>query len=89
VEFFDAAAVRAATPWPALMEAIADALAESRASAPERHVHPLPGPAGSESSLVMMPAWRAGDVIGVKVVTYFPTNEVMPIYDAPLLYHEP
>jgi len=74
VEFFDAAAVRAATPWPALMEAIADALAESRASAPERHVHPLPGPAGSESSLVMMPAWRAGDVIGVKVVTYFPTN---------------
>lgn len=74
VEIFDAAAVRAATPWPALMGAIADALADPRASAPERHVHPLPLPGGSEGSLLVMPAWRADDVIGVKAVTYFPTN---------------
>ncbi|MCY4632022.1 MAG: ornithine cyclodeaminase family protein [bacterium] len=74
VEIFDAAAIRAATPWPALMEAIAGLLADSRASAPERQIHPLPLPGGSEGSLLVMPAWRAGDVIGVKAVTYFPTN---------------
>lgn len=74
VEIYDAAAIRLATPWPALMEAIAETLADLEASAPERHVHPLPLPGGSEGSLLVMPAWRSGDVIGVKAVTYFPTN---------------
>ena len=74
MEVWDAEAVRAATPWPALMEAIAGTLADPEAAAPERHVHPLPLPGGSEGSLLVMPAWRAGDVIGVKAVTYFPTN---------------
>ena len=74
METFDAAAVRAATPWPALMEAIAAALADPTAAAPARHVHPLALPGGAEGSLLVMPAWRAGDAIGVKAVTYFPTN---------------
>ena len=74
VESFDAAAIRTATPWSALAAAIAEALADPEASAPERHVHPLPLAGGSEGSLLVMPAWRAHDVIGVKAVTYFPTN---------------
>ena len=74
METIDAAAIRLATPWPALMEAIAETLADPEAAAPERHVHPLPLAGGSEGSLLVMPAWRAGDVIGVKAVTYFPTN---------------
>ena len=74
MEIFDAAAIRLATPWPALMEAIAEALADPEASAPERHVHPLPLPGASGGSLLVMPAWRSGDVVGVKAVTYFPTN---------------
>ena len=74
VETFDAQAIRLATPWPALTEAIAEALADPEVSAPERHVHPLPLPGGSEGSLLLMPAWRADDVIGVKAVTYLPTN---------------
>ena len=74
VEICDAAAIRAATPWPALMEAIAEALADPRAFAPERHVHPLPLPGGSEGSLLVMPAWRVGGAVGVKAVTYVPTN---------------
>lgn len=76
MEMLDAAAIRAATPWTALMEAIAETLADPGASAPERHVHPLPLPGGSQGSLLVMPAWRAGDVVGVKTVTYFPTNSV-------------
>ena len=74
VEPFDATAIREATPWPALMEAIAETLADPEASAPERQVHPLPLPGGVDGSLLVMPAWRSGDVIGVKAVTYFPPN---------------
>ena len=74
MDTFDAAAIREATPWPALLEAIAAALADPDAAAPERQVHPLTLPGGAEGSLLVMPAWRSGDVIGVKAVTYFPTN---------------
>lgn len=74
MEVFDAAVIRAATPWPALMEAIARMLDEQGVAAPERHVHPLSLPGGEEGSLLVMPAWKSGDAIGVKVVTYFPTN---------------
>ena len=74
MDTFDAAAIREATPWPALVEAIAAALADPDAAAPERQVHPLTLPGGAEGSLLVMPAWWSGDVIGVKAVTYFPTN---------------
>ena len=74
MESFDAAAIRTATPWSALTAAVAEALADPEVSSPERHVHPLPLAGGSEGSLLVMPAWRAHDVIGVKAVTYFPTN---------------
>ena len=74
MDTFDATAIREATPWPALVEAIAAALADPDAAAPERQVHPLTLPGGAEGSLLVMPAWRSGDVIGVKAVTYFPTN---------------
>ncbi len=74
MEIFDAAAVREATPWPELMEAVAEVLRDPDASAPVRHVHPLALPGGVDGSLLVMPAWRSGDVIGVKAVTYFPTN---------------
>ena len=74
MDTFDAAAIREATPWLALVEAIAAALADPDAAAPERQVHPLTLPGGAEGSLLVMPAWRSGDVIGVKAVTYFPTN---------------
>ena len=70
----DAAAVRAATPWPELIAAIAAALAEDAVTAPERHVHPVGLPDGGTGSLLLMPAGEEGEVIGVKAVTYFPSN---------------
>ena len=70
----DAAAVRAATPWPELIAAVADVLAADGVSAPERHVHPVGLPDGGAGSLLLMPAWEDGEVIGVKTVTYFPSN---------------
>lgn len=46
---------------------------------PVRHHHSLPDPAnaefgGGEATLLLMPAWRAGAVIGIKLVTIFPSN---------------
>ena len=82
METFDAAAIRDATPWPALIEAIAATLADPAAVAPERHVHPLALPGGAVGSVLVMPAWRQGDVIGVKAVTYFPTNAGTPTVNA-------
>ena len=70
----DAAAVRAATPWPELISAIAEALTGDAVTAPERHVHPVGLPDGGTGSLLMMPAWVDGELIGVKTVTYFPSN---------------
>ena len=74
IRTLDAAAVRAATPWPELIAAIAAALAEDRVAAPGRHVHPIGLPDGGTGSLLLMPAWVDGEVIGVKTVTYVPSN---------------
>ncbi len=70
----DATAVRAATPWPELIAAIAEILAEDHLTSPERHVHPVGLPDGGEGALLLMPAWIDRELIGVKTVTYFPSN---------------
>lgn len=74
VRTLDAYAVRAATPWPELIAAIAAALTEDAVAAPGRHVHPVGLTGGGTGSLLLMPAWTAGELIGVKAVTYFPSN---------------
>lgn len=43
----DAAAVRAANPWPELVVAVAAALTEDAVTASERHAHPVGRPAGA------------------------------------------
>ncbi|MYE56584.1 MAG: ornithine cyclodeaminase family protein [Acidimicrobiaceae bacterium] len=70
----DADAVRAATPWPELIAAIAGALVEDAVTAPERHVHPVGLPGGGTGAFLLMPAWADTEMIGVKAVTYFPSN---------------
>ena len=74
MRLLDAAAVRAATPWPELISAIAAVLAEEDLNSPERHVHPVGLPDGGEGALLLMPAWIDRELIGVKTVTYFPSN---------------
>ena len=73
MQTFDAAAIVATTPWTALMDAIADGFRHDGAS-PDRHVHELPPVDGAVGTLLLMPSWRAGSAIGVKVVTYLPSN---------------
>ncbi|MEM7271859.1 MAG: ornithine cyclodeaminase family protein [Actinomycetota bacterium] len=71
----DEAGTRAATPWPDLIDAIGAMLAGGAGRAPDRHVHPIGLPGGADGALLLMPSWVDGDVLGVKTVTYVPTNQ--------------
>ena len=74
----DAAAVRRATPWLELVDAIEVEMASPSSVSPERHVHGFEAEDGSQSSLLVMPAWTTSaeerGLIGVKAVTYIPDN---------------
>jgi len=71
---FDAEQTRAATPWVELVDAIGNELADGVGVSPERHVHPIAQPDGSIGSLLLKPAWRDGELVTVKTVTYMPAN---------------
>jgi ornithine cyclodeaminase len=72
--FFDAAQVRAATPWPALVEALREAF-RAGCVLPPRHHHGFDVPGEREATLLLMPAWREGGTLGVKVVNIVPGND--------------
>ncbi|MCU0868272.1 MAG: ornithine cyclodeaminase family protein [Burkholderiales bacterium] len=73
----DADTIRAATPWAALIEHLAHAFAADDAVVPPRHHHVVTGvdagPAHA-STLLLMPAWRPGGSVGVKLVQVAPDN---------------
>jgi ornithine cyclodeaminase/alanine dehydrogenase-like protein (mu-crystallin family) len=66
---FDAADVRARLPWPALIDALR-AMFVSGCEVPPRHAHHL----GEAGTMLLMPAWQAGGLMGVKTVNIFPGN---------------
>lgn len=74
MQVFDRAQTRAATPWVALIDAIGAELADGVGESPERHVHPIAQPDGSVGSLLLKPAWRDGELVAIKTVTYMPAN---------------
>ena len=43
-------------------------------TAPVRHHHTVGVPGAPDATLLLMPAWRAGEYIGIKLVTIFPGN---------------
>ena len=62
-----------ALPFGELIEAIRDAFSKG-ATVPLRHHHAIPQGDGTEATLLLMPAWQNGGVMGVKIVTIFPGN---------------
>jgi alanine dehydrogenase len=61
--------------YPSLIEALREAF-RAGATAPARHHHTLPRPAG-DATLLLMPAWQEGvdgGYAGVKIVSVFPEN---------------
>ncbi|MGK8709570.1 ornithine cyclodeaminase family protein [Metapseudomonas otitidis] len=69
IRFFTNAEVAATLAYPVLIEALRQGLAQP-AEAPVRACHALP----QNASLLCMPVWRAGQGVGVKLVTVFPGN---------------
>lgn len=61
-------------PWPALVDAI-DAAVRSESFAPPRLSYPIDGSAGEEGRLLVMPAWTDDTLVGIKLVTGWPSNQ--------------
>lgn len=64
----DAEAFAAATPWPALCEALRRGLGGAVVSPARTMVDPT----GQGDALLLMPAWRPAGLMGVKLVTVYP-----------------
>lgn len=69
----DAKTVAAALPVDQLIEALKVAFANDVEVPPRAH-HEVSVPGGNAGTLLLMPAWRPGASMGVKIVTVFPDN---------------
>ncbi|MEE9587320.1 MAG: ornithine cyclodeaminase family protein [Hyphomicrobiaceae bacterium] len=65
--------VAEALPWRDLIEALREGFNDP-VTAPVRHVHEIELEDDKKGVLLLMPAWRSGDTIGVKLVTLFAHN---------------
>jgi ornithine cyclodeaminase len=70
MQFFDQAAVAQALPYPALIDALAAGLQQPIES-PARSVY---APNGDNSAVLIMPAWKHHENMGVKLVSIWPGN---------------
>ena len=71
--YFDATTIRARLPWSRMLVAL-DAMLKDDVVAPLRAHHAVEVPGEPAASLLLMPAWRSGRRLGVKLVTVFPGN---------------
>jgi alanine dehydrogenase len=65
--------VRRALKWRPLIEALRDMFATGCTS-PVRHHHEVGVPGEPDATLLLMPAWREGDLLGVKIAQVCPGN---------------
>lgn len=69
----DAKAVAAALPYDQLIDALRQAF-DVGADVPQRSHHQINVPNAAPATLLLMPAWQAGNGLGVKIATVFPDN---------------
>lgn len=73
MEIIDAATVTARLRPESLVAALERMFREG-CTAPARHHHTVPVPGQPDATLLLMPAWRSGKHLGIKLVTVFPGN---------------
>ena len=73
MQFFDQAAVAQALPYPALIDALGQGLQEPIVSPLRSHFEPN----GDASTVLIMPAWKAHEMMGVKLVSIWPGNSAL------------
>ena len=75
IPFIDDDFIEAKTSFKDLGELLSREFNNPEVTTPLRHHHDFPNPeAGKDSTLLLMPAWRAGKDLGVKIVTVSPDN---------------
>lgn len=70
---FSAEEVRNILDFPSLIDALGD-MFKTGCTSPVRHHHDVEVPGEANATLLLMPAWRSGDSIGMKMVNVFPGN---------------
>lgn len=73
LKVYTAEEIHAALDYPRLVEALREAFRVQGVEQPLRSSYPV-GAGEAPARLLSMPAWKAGDAIGVKLVTVFPEN---------------
>ncbi len=68
-----AAEVHRALDYPLLIERLRHAF-RAGAEVPLRHHHRIAVPGDPDATLLLMPAWRPGKALGIKIVSVFPAN---------------
>jgi ornithine cyclodeaminase/alanine dehydrogenase-like protein (mu-crystallin family) len=81
VPFLSADEIHRTLAFPRLIDALAEGFRQG-AEAPVRHVHAV----NTDARLLLMPAWRVDEAIGVKLVTVFPANRARGIATVGALY---
>ncbi|NLD69608.1 MAG: ornithine cyclodeaminase family protein [Limnobacter sp.] len=73
MKIFDAEATRRALPFRPLVDALARMFVTG-CEVPLRHTHAVQADDGSAGTVLIMPAWRSADYLGIKTVNVFPGN---------------
>jgi len=73
MQFFDADTVARRLPYAPLIDALDEAFRRS-AVVPQRAHHTIGIDDGTDATLLLMPAWRDGGGLGVKIATFYPDN---------------
>jgi len=73
MKVYDKKNVASSLQYEILIEVLRKAFS-SKISAPERVQHTIEKKNGSDATLLMMPAWKIGKHIGIKIVSVFPEN---------------
>ena len=73
MKLYDRNSVGSSLQYGILIEALRKAFS-SKISVPERVQHTIKNKNGSDATLLLMPAWKIGEHIGIKIVSVFPEN---------------
>ena len=73
MKVYDRENVASSLQYGILIEALREAFS-SKITAPERVQHTIKNKNGSDATLLLMPAWKIGEHIGIKIVSVFPEN---------------
>ena len=73
MKVYDRENVASSLQYAILIEALRKAFS-SKITAPERVQHTIKNNKGSDATLLLMPAWKIGEHIGIKIVSVFPEN---------------